>query len=184
MGIEVEPPRKPASQDEKPRLLHGSLNEIPQSIRFGASGLFNNVVFITAFNLAVASFDHIHPASTIYSFVYLLFIPFGHAVTCLIVFGWPKPYLPSLLSNAPIGLTAMALGTACTAYLDAIHFNKTAEDFLSSRLSFIGFEEPADGEEEGELYSSLAVTAITGVWSYTFSMIVNSPKSKKHAKEL
>mmetsp|Transcript_46432 Transcript_46432/g.140607 ORF Transcript_46432/g.140607 Transcript_46432/m.140607 type:complete len:184 (+) Transcript_46432:137-688(+) len=183
MGIDVAS-SKPSAED-KPRLLHDSLNNIPQSIRYSAAGFFNNVIFLTVFNLAVASFDHLYPASRIYSVVYLIFIPFGHAVTSIIVFGWPKPYLSSLLSNAPIGLTAMALGTVCTGYLDSISFNETAEDFLASRFSVLGFEERNEGEEPGEFYSSLAVTATTGVWSYVLSMMINAPKkTKEPGKEL
>mmetsp|Transcript_2929 Transcript_2929/g.5224 ORF Transcript_2929/g.5224 Transcript_2929/m.5224 type:complete len:184 (-) Transcript_2929:121-672(-) len=183
MAIDVMSPRK-SSKDEKPRLLHDSLHGIPQTIRFSISGFLNNVVFITAFNFAVARLDHLYPASTIYSIFYLMFIPYGHAVTCLLVFGWPKPYLPSLLSNAPIGMTAMALGTFCTGYLDSINFNETAEEILFTRFSFLGFKEPEMNDEKGELYASLAVTAITGTWSYVLSMLVNSPKKKEPGKEL
>lgn len=50
----------------------------------------------------------------------------------------------------------MALGTACTSYLDKINFNERVEDFI--REHFTGIQEVAtDEDEKGEFYSSLLV---------------------------
>ena len=107
---------------------------------------------------------------------------------CLFVFGWPADYLPSLMSNAPIGLTAMAIGTALTGFLSKIEFNTIAEDWISSAF---GTPPQDHSEEEGEFYSSLVVMVTTGVWCYVLSLYLNAaPKEgKKHiekdpAKEL
>ena len=37
-----------------------------------------------------------------------------------------------------------------------------------------------DDEEGGELYSSLAVSIITGLWSFILSMLINAPPKKKN----
>lgn len=63
-------------------------------------------------------------APTMYSIVYLVFIPIGHAMVSLFVFGWPEHYCPSLMSNFPIGLTAIGIGGGLTAWLDSIDFNE------------------------------------------------------------
>lgn len=141
---------------------------------------------MTTFNEAVKQLENVYAPSTIYSIVYCLFIPIGHAITSLTVFGWPKPYLPSLLSNAPIGLTAMCIGTFSTAYLDDISFNEKFESFLYNNFASIMGQR--DNDEEGEFYSSFVVTMITGLWSFVLAMLVNSPskkaKSGKGSKEL
>uniref|UniRef100_A0A7S2RNZ6 Uncharacterized protein n=1 Tax=Eucampia antarctica TaxID=49252 RepID=A0A7S2RNZ6_9STRA len=170
--------------DEKPTLLHRRLHDIPQTVRFGITGLLNNVLFLTFFNEAVHQMEHLYAASTIYSIIYCIFIPIGHAITSLTVFGWPKPYLPSLLSNAPIGITAMCIGTFCTAYLDKISFHQKFESFLHNNFASIMGPLPGnDGDdEEGEFYSSLAVSIITGIWSFVLSMLVNSSTPSKNNK--
>ena len=149
-------------------------------MRFGIAGLISNVTFMVGYNTAIYYFEHLHPASVIYSAFYLLFIPVGHAITSLLVFGWPSPYLPNLLSNAPIGLTAMVVGTALTQYLDNIDFNERFEDMLYRTI--FGLTPVED--EKGEFYSSVVVTLTTGIWSYVFSMIVNSSGTGKGKKEL
>ena len=98
------------------------------------------------------------------------------------VFGWPKPYFMSLLSNAPIGLTAMTLGTASTAYLDKINFNERIEDYIDANLSFLALAGQKENDEIGEFYSSIVVMMITGIWSSMLSMMVNKPMSTKEKK--
>jgi len=120
-----------------------------------------------------------HPASTIYAIFYTIYIPVGHAMQALCVFGWPDKYIPSLMANAPIGITSMCIGTALTGFLSQIHFNAMAEDWIASIL---GMNKPTSEEEEGEFYSSLVVMAATGVWCYVLSLYVNSDK-KTAAKE-
>lgn len=129
------------------------------------------------YNFLVETFA-IFPASRIYAVWYCCYIPIGHALNALLVFGWPDPYLPSLLSNAPIGLTAMTVGTLMTEYLDRIHFDAYVAP-LASNLPFMP-PPPTNEEEPGEFYSSLVVMAVTGIFSYTASVYVNSgPSSKK-----
>lgn len=90
------------------------------------------------------------------------------------------------MSNAPIGLTAMMLGTILTGYFDRIHLEHKADQFLINNFGFLGFNEPEPDEERSEFYSSLVVMVITGVWSYLLSVWVNAaPATKKPAgKEL
>ena len=98
---------------------------------------------------------------------------------CLFVFGWPKDYLPSLLSNAPIGLSAMVIGTGLTGFLSKVEFNAMAEDVISSILG----SEPHDHtEDEGEFYSSLIVMVVTGVYCFVLGLVVNKPEEEKKSK--
>lgn len=120
-----------------------------------------------------------YPASTIYAVFYTFYIPVGHLFQCLFVFGWPSEYLPSLMSNAPIGLTAMAIGTALTGFLSKIEFQAKVEDWISSTF---GTEMHDHSEEEGEFYSSLVVMVATGVWCYVLSLYVNAAKPEEGTK--
>mmetsp|Transcript_14101 Transcript_14101/g.30653 ORF Transcript_14101/g.30653 Transcript_14101/m.30653 type:complete len:145 (+) Transcript_14101:463-897(+) len=132
---------------------------------------------MTGYNFSVMTFEPLgYPASTIYAVFYTCYIPVGHIMQCLFVFGWPKDYLSSLMSNAPIGLTAMAIGTALTGFLSKIEFNALAEDWISSAF---GTEKHDHSEEEGEFYSSLVVMVATGVWCYVLSLYVNAAEPEK-----
>ena len=111
------------------------LHDVPQTVRFAIAGFLCNFGFLGGFNLAVNHLDKYYAASTIYSIYYVFFIPVGHAINSLIVFGWPKPYLPSLLSNAPIGLTAMMLGTFFTGTYNTTKY--TCYSYDSSKLPSI-----------------------------------------------
>jgi hypothetical protein len=146
-------------------------------MRFGMAGLLSNAIFMVLYNGAVVRFDELYAASTIYSLVYFCFIPISHALTSLLVFGWPTHYLSSLLNNYPIGLTAIALGAACTAYFDKIGFNESVEDFIRDTM---GLQVRTDADEKGEFYSSLVVMVITSIWSYVLSVAVNAPSDDKH----
>ena len=167
-------------------------------------------MFMFVYNYAVAQFENVATASTIYSVVYLIFIPIGHACISLLVFGWPEKYIPSLMSNFPIGLTAIALGAALTAYLDTVvsildddstfvwwnifmsvsyaivqNFNARVELLLSKNWSYFGFETPSpDQEESGEFYSSLLVLLVTGIWTFVLSVVINAPAEPTDKKEL
>jgi hypothetical protein len=133
--------------------------------------------------MAVASFEDIYTASTIYSLVYFFFIPITHCLGSLLVFGWPTGrYFTSLLSNYPIGLTGMALGAACTSYLDKISFNEAVEHFIRKYVPAMA-KVSTDEDEKGELYSSLLVLVITSVWGYTLSVMVNSQPPKEEDKD-
>jgi len=96
------------------KLIHPLLNKIPLQFRFGFNGVLSNLLFMLVYNYAVEYFDKIYTPSTIYSVVYLFFIPLSHLMVSLLVFGWPERYLKSLMSNFPIGLTAIAMGSALT----------------------------------------------------------------------
>jgi hypothetical protein len=88
------------------------------------------------------------------------------------------------MSNAPIGLTAIALGALLTAYLDQISFNKLAVDGIAQGWSSLGYEtEPKPQEEKGEFYSSLLVLVITGVWTFVLSVVINAPSETSEKKE-
>ena len=168
-------------EEAKPRLLHPILEKIPQEIRFSLAGLVSNVAFMVSYNTAIHLFHKSFEAATIYAAVYFLFIPVSHAISRLFVFGWPEQYVQNLLSNAPIGLFGIALGSACTAYFDKIHFNSQIEAIVNNIMGW-----PQEESDEGsEFYSSLAVTAITGIFSYLASVYVNSPsKATSDKKEL
>jgi hypothetical protein len=140
---------------------------------------------MVAYNKAVYTFEHMAHPSTIYSVVYLIFIPLGHAAVSLLVFGWPEKYLFSLLSNSPIGLTALAIGAMLTAYLDRIHFEQTVEEFIRNNFTFSSMPPLADDpNHQSEFYSSLLVLVVTSIWSYVLSIYVNSPPKKSEKKEL
>ena len=169
---------------QPPRLLHPVLHKVPMHFRFGINGFICNVGFMVAYNMAVVQFQEQAEASTIYSVVYLIFIPVGHALISLIVFGWPERYLPSLMSNAPIGLTAIGLGATLTAYLDQVSFNMLVVDWIAKGWTWLGYEtEPSPQDEKGEFYSSLLVLLITGVWTFLLSVFINAPSEKSEKKE-
>jgi hypothetical protein len=164
----------------KPRLLHESLHVIPQTLRFGATGAFGNVLFLLGYNLCLSAWESPRfPASRIYAIFYCIFIPIAHALNSVLVFGWPQHYLASLVSNAPIGLSAMLIGTACTGYLDQIHFERTIHQFISSSDDLWNTQ-----DHKEQFYSSLIVMAITGLWSYALAMWVNTtPAHDKASKK-
>eukprot|EP00980_Cylindrotheca_fusiformis_P011887 scaffold2830_cov131-Cylindrotheca_fusiformis.AAC.8 len=117
---------------------------------------------MVAYNAAVVQFNAIATASTIYSITYLLFIPISHALLSILVFGWPERYIPSLLSNTPVGLTAIILGAVLTEYLDENNFNALAVDTIARNWKYLGYEtEPSKEGEQGEFYSSLVVLFVT-----------------------
>mmetsp|Transcript_3683 Transcript_3683/g.5305 ORF Transcript_3683/g.5305 Transcript_3683/m.5305 type:complete len:194 (+) Transcript_3683:101-682(+) len=170
--------------DTKIQLLHPSLLNIPLQVRFGIQGVLSNVLFMILYNTAIEQFAHVYAASSIYAVVYFFYIPIGHAMSSLLVFGWPSAYVQNLLSNYPIGLTSIVIGSACTAYLDKIEFNASAEQFVETYIMKKDTT-VVDEEDTGEFYSSLVVVLVTGIYAYLGSVYVNSqPKSKDGKKEL
>jgi hypothetical protein len=140
---------------------------------------------MVVYNKAVVKFDNIATASSIYSITYLFFIPVSHAFLSTLVFGWPERYIPSLISNTPIGITAILLGAVLTEYLDEIKFNKDAVDLIARNWAYFGYNvEPLSQEEKGEFYSSLLVLFVTGIWTFFLSVFVNSSSESTDKKEL
>jgi len=171
---------------KQPRLIHPLLNNIPMQLRFGFNGFMNNVLFMIAYNTAVQHFDNVD-SSTVYSVVYLGFIPITHACISLFVFGWPERYFTSLMSNFPIGLTAIALGAALTAYLDKIHFNHLVTERIKYMWIHLGYlpdaTVPLEEPGNGEFYSSLLVLLVTGVWTFILSVFINAPPETTEKKD-
>jgi len=153
---------------------------------------------MVAYNYAVVEFEQKASSSTIYATVYLVFIPVSHAIISLLVFGWPERYVRSLMSNAPVGLTAIVLGAALTMYLEQIEFNVWVAEALTEYRNMFGYEIPiattspttilmkesSSSRGGGEFYSSLFVLIVTGIWTFVLSVIVNAPAESLEKKEL
>jgi hypothetical protein len=175
---------------------------VPMHIRFGLNGFLTNALFMIAYNYAVVEFEQMASSSTIYATVYLIFIPVTHACISLLVFGWPERYIRSLMSNAPVGLTAIVLGATLTAYLDEIEFNRWVAEAVIEYWKFLGYRVESlpllDEEDEqhpqgagnngsaksGEFYSSIFVLIVTGIWTFVLSVFVNAPQESLEKKEL
>jgi hypothetical protein len=153
-------------------------------VRFCLAGTLSNVIFMVGYNYAIPHLDQYMAASSVYALIYSLFIPISHALMSLVVFGWPQQYIKSLLSNFPIGISAMILGAAGTAYLDQINFELFADDFVRSHITKNSQVETDDVEDLGEFYSSLVIMTVTGLYTYVVSVIVNTPTKEPHKKEL
>ena len=98
----------------------------------------------------------------------------------LLVFGWPltkKLYVTSLMSNVPIGLSTMVLGSVCTSFLTKMDFDTFVYEWLS-RFTFVVKDEEEEGGG-GDFYSCMLVMVLTGVWSFVLTNIVNSTPSSK-----
>ena len=107
----------------------------------------------------------------------MIMLPVGHANSSLIVFGWPKHYLPNLLMNAPIGLSATFIGTVCTGMLNNMNFDAMVKGLLKG--IFMSESNESDSDGDGQFFTSILVMIITGIWSFILSTIVNSPKKEK-----
>lgn len=107
-------------------------------------------------------------------------MPIGHAVTSLVVFGWPEKYFQNLMMNFPIGIVGTMIGSFSTGMLVRNGFDSMVHGVLSS-MYLVG-DKPED--DDGTAYTNIAVLIITGVWGYVVSTLVNSKKpQKKHQKE-
>jgi hypothetical protein len=154
--------------------------------RFGCNGILSNVLFMLSYNWAVGYFEKFKvPPTTVYLVLYFIFIPIGHAMASVLVFGWPeKKYVSSLVSNFPIGLTAMAIGGALTAHLDRIDFNEIIEEWIRDNFTFSHMPPRNATAEKSEFYSSIVVLVVTSIWTYVLSVYINTPKAKSEKKEL
>ena len=159
------------------------LNKISVTTRFAFNGMLSNVLFMMAYNWSIQNVPEVAPP-TMYSIVYLVFIPIGHAMVSLFVFGWPEHYCPSLMSNFPIGLTAIGIGGGLTAWLDSIDFNEMVADYVRNNFTFSTMPKPPGEEAGSEFYSSIVVLVVTSLWTYVLSIYVNSPPEKSEKKEL
>lgn len=74
----------------------------------------------------------------------------------------------------PIGFGGIAIGTLCTGILDKLEF----DDFMRGVLSGLGLM-TFEKDDDGNMFSSLLVMIITGVWGYVLSTIVNGKKPPK-----
>jgi len=160
-----------------------SLHDIPQAMRFPMAGLINTIGFMTALTVGDSLLQDKMAASTIYSLSSILYLPIGHAVTSLIVFGWPKPYLTNLLMNVPIGMSGTAIGSLCTGMLVSYNFDAKIIGLLQT-LNLVALQREEE-HEDGQAYTNIMVIIITGIWGYILSVMVNDskPKKRKHDKE-
>lgn len=146
-------------------------------VRFGLYGTLSSALFMLMYNASIYYLDVYYVPSTIYAAVYIVFIPIQHAMASTMVFGWPDRYLASLMSNVPIGLTAIALGSYLTAYLDKIKFNQSAEDIARDYGLEVSKNSP-------EFFSSMFVLIVTSFWTFVLTVLVNSPAEASEKKEL
>ena len=161
-------------------LILDSLNKIPQQIRFGGVGIISNVLFLTGHGIFLKMLEPKGFAtSTIYAIFYLLYIPVGHLMNCLFVFGWPSNYLPSLLSNYPIGITSMMLGATATGWLAKIDFDSTVFGFIQDNLIFLVGKQELVKEEVQGTYSGIVVLVLTSLWTFVLTSMVMAPPKKK-----
>ncbi|GKY93236.1 hypothetical protein MPSEU_000291300 [Mayamaea pseudoterrestris] len=165
-------------------LLHPILRKIPLQFRFGFVGFLSNIFFMIVYNLAVFYFEQQFTPSTIYSIVYFLYIPIGHLMLSLLVFGWPEKYIQSLASNYPIGLTAMAIGSALTAYCDYKDFNNRIEEYIRDNFTFSHMPSRRDEAPSSEFYTSILVLVVTSVWTYVLSVYINASSTKSDKNKL
>jgi len=153
------------------------------------AGIVNTVGFMLALSIGNNLLKESLSASTIYSLSSLLYLPIGHAVTSLFVFGWPKPYLRNLLINLPVGMSGTMMGSFCTGLLVSYEFDSKVKSLLQM-LNFVSYDAEKEDSEEGQTYTNIAVIIVTGIWGYFISVLVNGPKrptkatKKKHEKEL
>mmetsp|Transcript_258 Transcript_258/g.274 ORF Transcript_258/g.274 Transcript_258/m.274 type:complete len:214 (-) Transcript_258:230-871(-) len=167
----------------KSRLIHPSLQDVSQDLRYFACGAMNTVGFMLFLTMANLCFHETYSASSIYSFSSFIFIPIGHATSSLTVFGWPDKYFQNLAMNAPIGVSATLIGSLSTEYLDRVGFDSVCYGALRSVISSLDKQE--DDGDDGNIFSTILVMIVTGIWGYLLSNFVNSnPKPKKIDKEL
>lgn len=190
-GKNVKPP-------PLPRLMHPFLLKIPMQIRYVIYGTLSSALFMVIYNTAVEKFSDRYVPSTIYAAAYLIFIPIQHAMAAAMVFGWPDRYFPSLTSNVPIGLTAIALGAYLTAYLDQIKFNDDVDNMakamgwwkvaataaVNAHNNNKGDGNNNNSGSKNEYYTSFFVLIVTSFWSFLLSVIVNAPAETVEKKEL
>jgi hypothetical protein len=169
---------------------HRALHNIPQAVRFPMAGIVNTVGFMLSLSIGNKLLKDSLPASTIYSLSSILYLPIGHAVTSLFVFGWPKPYLKNLLINLPVGMSGTAMGSFCTGLLVSYEFDSKVKSLLQM-LNLVAYDGENQEKDDGQAYTNIAVIIVTGIWGYFISVLVNGSKpptkmakKKQHEKEL
>ena len=109
-----------------------------------------------------------------------MYMPVGHALTCLLVFGWPKPYLPSLIGTSPIGLSCMVIGTFLTGYLHKIKFDRIVQGYLELFPLLMPMKKSDDENKEASgTFSSVVVIIVTGLFTYIATDFVMGGGSRK-----
>jgi hypothetical protein len=168
-----------------------SLLRVSMKVRYLAYGSLSNVLFLLMYNWAVTNFGDVYVPSTIYAIIYLVFIPIQHAMASCMVFGWPQRYFASLTANVPIGLTAIALGSYLTAFLDRVDFDDSAQDVVrqlrvAAADGAVAQSKTTTNKEpsNGEFYSSLVVLIVTSFWSFILAVIVNANPETSEKKQL
>ena len=168
------------SINSKPATYLSGLHKIPQQIRFPMAGAINTVNFMVWLILGNKFLKGVFPPATIYSIVSIITLPIGHAVTSLVVFGWPKPYFSNLLMNLPIGMSGTVVGTFSTETLIRMEFDAKVRGLLQM-LNLVG---KSQEEDDGTGFTNIMVMIVTGIWGYVLSVMVNSKPQKKGDKEL
>ena len=140
---------------------------------------------MVVYNTAVILWEDKIEVTTIYAIIYFFYIPLGHLLGVLLVFGWPERYFSSLMSNFPIGLTAIAIGGLLTGYLDSLRFSDRVDEYIRQNFSFSKMP-PRDPNEQhqSEFWSSVVVLIVTSIWTYVLSIYVNRSPTKSEKKEL
>lgn len=160
------------------KLFHPVLNDIPLPVRFAISGIVGNGIFMLVYNLSLQSFQQFAGAGTIFAIVQFGCIILNHFLNVGIVFGWPKDYLTSLLSNMPVGLSALVLGALTTSTLDLIDF-----DYKVNSVFGLIEEETQNEEEKSGFWGSIVAMAVTGIFSYVALNVVNKSSSSDVGKK-
>ena len=119
------------------------------------------------YNTALATFQPLASASVIFAAVQFCCIILNHFLNVGIVFGWPASYITSLMSNMPVGLSALVLGAATTSMLEQVEFDSRVNTIL-------GYVEDELEEAKGGFWGSIAVMAVTGAFSFFALNFVNA----------
>ena len=156
----------------KERLLHPSLHRIPKKIRYLAHGILNKILFFGIYHTAVLSFHPRYDLASIFAVVSFGYTPIGHIVTLLITFGWPPNYWKSFLANYSVNLVNVGMGSACAGVLEWMDFNYRVEAVVQTITG--GWHLRYLDTKQGGIYSSIAITILTGIFMYVASNYVNS----------
>jgi ABC-type lipoprotein release transport system permease subunit len=138
------------------------------------SGVICNVLQTVIYSTAVQKLDGIVEPARIYSFLYMFMMFVGHGMGALLVFGWPKNrYWSSFLSNAPIGIIGMLIGTTLTVFLTWIRYDEMIINLIKTYAPIMPVK------EHGDLYSLLLVMGVTNMWTFAAANHVNKQPSKE-----
>jgi hypothetical protein len=146
-------------------------------MRFCMSGMFCNISKVVLYNGTVELLRGIATPARIYSVLEVGMMFLGHCLGCLIVFGWPDRYWTNFMTNTPVGILGMIIGTSLTAYLTNVHFNDRMIHWIKTDFTLLQVR------EEGDVYTSLLVLTVTNIWTYVAANLVNRPKYLKGFKD-